>query len=157
MYRGWLNCFQTMEFGLQYLENIVGKGEHTGYQHFLPFPWCFQKVSFSGLFKLFIVCGRVNECFFLYSLSAINGGLCLEVKYWKRYTINAFLMLIGKMVIWLNLYQTSKFLDWTKLKAFAEINVTEKLKFVLDREENILGKCWLPAFFRFSTMFSEGC
>ena len=34
------------------------------------------------------------------------------------------------------------FLDWYKLKAFAgnKINVTEKLKFVLRREENIVGK-----------------
>ena len=35
-----------------------------------------------------------------------------------------------------------KILDWSKLKAFADnkINVTEKLKFVLKRVENILGK-----------------
>ena len=29
-------------------KNIVGKGENAGYQHFLLFPQCFQKVSFSG-------------------------------------------------------------------------------------------------------------
>ena len=34
-----------------------------------------------------------------------------------------------------------KILDWFKLKAFADkINVTEKLKFVLGRVENIVGK-----------------
>ena len=35
-----------------------------------------------------------------------------------------------------------KILDWTKLKAFADdkINVTEKLKSVLGRVENIVGK-----------------
>ena len=27
------------------VENIVGKGENTGYQHFLLFPQCFQKDS----------------------------------------------------------------------------------------------------------------
>ena len=27
-------------------ENIVGKGENAGYQHFLLFPQCFQKASF---------------------------------------------------------------------------------------------------------------
>ena len=36
----------------------------------------------------------------------------------------------------------NKFLDWSKLKALADakINMTEKLKFVLGRVENILGK-----------------
>ena len=43
-------------------ENIVGKEENAGYQHFLPFPQCFQKplnlewskngVSGNGLRKL---------------------------------------------------------------------------------------------------------
>ena len=28
------------------VENIVGKGENAGYQHFLHFPQCFQKASF---------------------------------------------------------------------------------------------------------------
>ena len=27
------------------VENIVGKGENAGYQHFLLFPQCFQKVK----------------------------------------------------------------------------------------------------------------
>ena len=31
------------------IKNIVGKGENAGYQHFLLFPQCFQKHSFSGL------------------------------------------------------------------------------------------------------------
>ena len=29
------------------VENSVGKGENAGYQHFLLFPLCFQKASFS--------------------------------------------------------------------------------------------------------------
>ena len=28
------------------VKNIVGKGENAGYQHFLPFPQCFQKAFF---------------------------------------------------------------------------------------------------------------
>ena len=41
-----------------------------------------------------------------------------------------------------NSLPNDKFLDWSKLKALADdkINVTEKLKFVLGRVENILGK-----------------
>ena len=29
------------------VENIVGKGENAGYQHFLLFPQCFQKAPFT--------------------------------------------------------------------------------------------------------------
>ena len=48
----------------------------------------------------------------------------------------------------------------TKLKPFADdkIIVTQKLKFVLGRVENVVGKrrkCWFPAFSPFSTMFSK--
>ena len=41
-----------------------------------------------------------------------------------------------------NSLPNDKILDWSKLKAFADdkINVTEKLKFVLGRVENIVGK-----------------
>ena len=42
------------------IENIVGKEENAGYQHFLLFPLCFQKPSFSGSFKVEIVWLRVN-------------------------------------------------------------------------------------------------
>ena len=35
------------------VENIVGKGENAGYQHFLLFPQCFQKTSpCAGLLKV---------------------------------------------------------------------------------------------------------
>ena len=37
------------------VENIVGKGENAGYQHFLLFPQCFQKAFLLGLLKLRIV------------------------------------------------------------------------------------------------------
>ena len=36
-----------MKFYLGREENIVEKGENAGYQHFLLFPQCFQKLSFS--------------------------------------------------------------------------------------------------------------
>ena len=54
-----------------------------------------------------------------------------------------------------------KILDQSKLKEFADdkVNVTLKIKFVLGRVENIVGKrrkCWLPAFSPFATMFSKG-
>ena len=37
------------------IENIVGKGENAGYQHFLLFPQCFEKASFPDTSKGVIV------------------------------------------------------------------------------------------------------
>ena len=42
------------------VENIVEKGENAGYQHFLLFPQCFQKLAVSRLLKHRIVWLRVN-------------------------------------------------------------------------------------------------
>ena len=38
---------QKLKFVLGRVENIVGKGENAGYQHFLLLPQSFQNVSFS--------------------------------------------------------------------------------------------------------------
>ena len=43
---------QKLNFDMEKVENIVGKGENAGCQHFLLFPQCFQKASFSGSLKL---------------------------------------------------------------------------------------------------------
>ena len=40
---------------LDKIENIVGKEENAGYQHFLLFPQCFQKAFSLGLLKAGIV------------------------------------------------------------------------------------------------------
>ena len=42
---------QTIEICFGKVENIVGKGENAGYQHFLLFQQCLQKASFTGLLK----------------------------------------------------------------------------------------------------------
>ena len=60
----------------------------------------------------------------------------------------------------LPLYQTTKFLDWSKLKAFADdkMNVIEKMKFVLGRVKNNVGKgenAGYQHFLRLPTMFSK--
>ena len=46
---------QNLKFILGRVENIVGKGENAGYQHFLLLPQCFQKASSSGSLKVRIV------------------------------------------------------------------------------------------------------
>ena len=46
---------QTLEFVLGGVENIVGKGENAGYQHFLLFPQCFLKLSLPEVLKVGIV------------------------------------------------------------------------------------------------------
>ena len=37
------------------IENIVGKEENAGYQHFLLFPQCFEKASFPDMSKCVIL------------------------------------------------------------------------------------------------------
>ena len=70
----------------------------------------------------------------------------------------------SSLVLWLrvNYIPNDKFLDWSRWKALADdkINVIEKLKFVLRRVENIVGKAknagYLPAFSPISSLFSKG-
>ena len=47
-----INVTEKMKFLLERVENIVRKGENAGYQHFLLFPQCFQKVSYTGSLKV---------------------------------------------------------------------------------------------------------
>ena len=42
-----INVAQMMISVSDKVENIVGKGENAGYQHFFLFPQCFQKAFFS--------------------------------------------------------------------------------------------------------------
>ena len=37
---------QNLKFTFGRVENTVGKGENAGYQHFLNFPQCLQKLFF---------------------------------------------------------------------------------------------------------------
>ena len=50
-----INVAQLMISAFDRVENIVGKEENAGYQHFLLFPQCFQKASFLGSLKVWIV------------------------------------------------------------------------------------------------------
>ena len=49
------NVKKKFKLCLGRVENIVGKGENAGYQHFLLFLQCFQKHSISGSSKVGIV------------------------------------------------------------------------------------------------------
>ena len=50
-----------IEFVFDGVENIVGKGENAGYQHFLLFPHCFPKASTSGFLKVWGLCGKESK------------------------------------------------------------------------------------------------
>ena len=39
-----INGTQKLKFDVGGVENTVGKGENAGYQHFLLFPQCFQRL-----------------------------------------------------------------------------------------------------------------
>ena len=46
-----INVTEKLKFVLGRIENILGKGENAGYQHFLLFPKCFQKPPFFRVVK----------------------------------------------------------------------------------------------------------
>ena len=48
---------QKLKFVLERVENMVGKGENAGYQHFLLFLQCFQKASVTGSLEV-RMCGK---------------------------------------------------------------------------------------------------
>ena len=60
-----INMTEKLKFVLGRVENIVGKGENAGYQHFLLFSQCFLKVSYSGSLKVVIVWERVKTLDFV--------------------------------------------------------------------------------------------
>ena len=47
-----LKVIHMAKFVMDKIENIVGKEENAGYQHFLLFPPCFQKAFSSGWLKV---------------------------------------------------------------------------------------------------------
>ena len=50
-----INVTEKSKFVLGHIENIVGKGGNAGFHHFLLFPQCFQKASYTGSLKVVIV------------------------------------------------------------------------------------------------------
>ena len=50
-----INVTKILKFVLEMVENILGKGENAGNQHFLLFPKCFRKPPSSGSLKVGIV------------------------------------------------------------------------------------------------------
>ena len=46
------NLTEKFRFGLGRVQNIVGKGENAGYQHFLLFPTMFSKGAYSRVIKI---------------------------------------------------------------------------------------------------------
>ena len=44
-----IHVAEKSKFVFGQVENIVGKGENAGYQHFLLFPQCFQNLQFQGV------------------------------------------------------------------------------------------------------------
>ena len=48
-----LKCAHMMKFLFNRLENILGKGESAGCQHFLLFPKCFRKATSTTVLRIF--------------------------------------------------------------------------------------------------------
>ena len=50
-----INVTAKLKYMFRRVENSVGNGDNTGYQHFLLSPQCFQKFSSSGFLKVWTV------------------------------------------------------------------------------------------------------
>ena len=48
---GKINMSEKLKFVMERVENIVGKGENAGYQHFLLLAQCFSKTFFLRVVK----------------------------------------------------------------------------------------------------------
>ena len=58
-----------MKFVLGSVKNIMGKGENAGYQHFLLFPQCFQKLTFPEMSKAGLCGKRLKQvCFVIHKM-----------------------------------------------------------------------------------------
>ena len=55
-----MNVNEKLKFVLGRVENIVGKGENAGYQHFLLFQQYFQNATYPGSLKLGLCCKELN-------------------------------------------------------------------------------------------------
>ena len=77
-----INVNKRLKPDMRREENIVGKGENAGNQHFLLFPQYFQNLSSSGSLKVGIVCNfhQISNCH-LQSLSVWKG---LKFVVWER-------------------------------------------------------------------------
>ena len=62
--------------GFDRVENLVGKGENAGYQHFLLFPQCFENAPFPSMSKGVIVWEWVNGVYMTCDRQHCNDDIC---------------------------------------------------------------------------------
>ena len=74
---------QKLIFVLRRVENIVGKGEYAGYQHFLLFLQCFLKLSFLEVSQVrdCVVMGKVNNLSNLQLISSVTTEILYNIKF----------------------------------------------------------------------------
>ena len=74
---------EILKFCLRRIENIVGKGENAGYQHFLFFPTMFSNVYFPRVIKSrdCMVKGYTNYCTLLLSFEILHDSF-VSVTVW---------------------------------------------------------------------------
>ena len=119
---------QNLKLTLGRIENIVGKGENAGYQHFPLFSQCFQKLSFLGMLKVRTV---VELKQIRWQVLKFRGQLEIpEARMTNDYHDKMKLVTHYKILILL------------KLKAFAgnKINLAKMIVTVIKSLENMMGK-----------------
>ena len=70
---------EKLKFVLGRVENILGKGENAGYQHFLLFPECFKKSFPQGSLKVGNVWYKA-ECHRKYLSGLLYSVVTIEIK-----------------------------------------------------------------------------
>ena len=113
-----------MKFVLGRVENIVGKGENAGYQHFLLFLQCFLEASFPGSLKLGL-CGRwVNT-----HLLVLNDPL--EEGYGKHCGKRKNMQVTSNNLLSTTLFSTflKKWFNFWVIVSWAMLSIWTSLKF----------------------------
>ena len=132
------------------VENIVGKGENAGYQHFLPFPQCFQKPSLSGSLKVGIVWERVKPCEneTVKSIYSCQPASTVQTSIGNFF----FIFFMSKN----NSLPDDQIFDWSKLKQTADnsLKCISNGKKVTYKVENIVRKGEMACYKQF-LLFSQ--
>ena len=74
--RRQIKCCKNIFSVFDRIENIVGKGENAGHQHFLLFPQCFQMASSTGSLKEIKLVGCMVFNAVFNSISVISRRPC---------------------------------------------------------------------------------
>ena len=159
-----MNVTEKLKSGLGRVENIVGKGENAGYQHFLLFPQCFHKGCFLRVIKS-------HDCVvngYLHHRCGVSFSLFLWELYDKVFNLYVQSFLQAQDIGWSlslyklswqnahsNHYHTMRHFDTLKMNCKAVENIVRKGEIACNKQFLLFSQCFLPymaLFFHFRFM-----